>query len=64
MNDKDIRWIQRFANYRKALSRLSQAVDILSGQENGELDDLLTGKEPAAFPCPYLSIRTAYKGYG
>lgn len=41
MNDKDIRWIQRFANYRKALSRLSQAVDILSGQENGELDDLL-----------------------
>lgn len=41
MNDKDIRWIQRFANYRKALSRLSQAVDILSGQVNGELDDLL-----------------------
>jgi nucleotidyltransferase substrate binding protein (TIGR01987 family) len=28
MENKDIRWIQRFNNYRKALARLTEAVDI------------------------------------
>lgn len=44
MNDKkDIRWIQRFKNYRKALNRLTKAVNIVTEQINGdaEVDDLL-----------------------
>lgn len=43
--EKDIRWVQRFDNYRKALRRLKQAVQILSGKRVGEgedaVDDLL-----------------------
>lgn len=43
MDDKDIRWIQRFANYRKALFKLSQAVSIVSDwlYNDGDVDDLL-----------------------
>ena len=43
MKDMDIRWIQRFSNYRKALHRLAQAVQIVSSRldEDGEIDDLL-----------------------
>lgn len=44
MNDKkDIRWIQRFRNYRKALNRLTKAVNIVTEQINddAEVDDLL-----------------------
>lgn len=39
----EIRWVQRFSNYRKALARLSQAVDIVAGHLAGEsaLDELL-----------------------
>lgn len=41
--DKDIRWIQRLNNYRKALNRLTQAVIIVAGQMGSEedIDDLL-----------------------
>lgn len=28
MSDRDIRWIQRFNNYKKALARLTEAVDM------------------------------------
>jgi nucleotidyltransferase substrate binding protein (TIGR01987 family) len=28
MHDRDIRWIQRFNNYKKALARLTEAVDM------------------------------------
>jgi nucleotidyltransferase substrate binding protein (TIGR01987 family) len=43
MAEKDIRWIQRFNNYRKALEKFNQAVDIISNKlEWGEeIDDLL-----------------------
>jgi nucleotidyltransferase substrate binding protein (TIGR01987 family) len=43
MVEKDIRWIQRFNNYRKALEKFNQAVDIISNKlEWGEeIDDLL-----------------------
>ncbi len=39
----EIRWIQRFNNYRKALAKLAQAVKIVSGHldEDAELDELL-----------------------
>ena len=41
--ENDIRWIQRFENYRKALFRLKQAVNIISEKigEDEETDDLL-----------------------
>lgn len=41
--NKDIRWIQRFTNYRKALAKLSQAVAIIAGQHDGraDIDDLM-----------------------
>ena len=41
--NKDIRWIQRFSNYRKALAKLSQAVAIIAGQHDGrsDVDDLM-----------------------
>ena len=35
---KDIRWIQRFTNYRNALIKLSQAVSIVAGQQNAQAD--------------------------
>lgn len=43
MVERDIRWIQRFNNYRKALEKFNQAVDIISNKmEWGEeIDDLL-----------------------
>ncbi len=41
--NQDIRWVQRFSNYRKALSRLTQAVEIVSAQlyKDERVDDLL-----------------------
>ena len=43
MVEKDIRWIQRFNNYRRALKKFNQAVDIISNKlEWGEeIDELL-----------------------
>ena len=40
---QDVRWLQRFSNYRKALVKLGKAVDIISSQmeEDEEIDDLL-----------------------
>lgn len=43
-NDKqDVRWLQRFSNYRKALVKLSKAVDIVSSkmEEDEDIDELL-----------------------
>lgn len=43
MSQQDIRWKQRFSNYRKALDRLKQAVGIMSKQMelSDEIDELL-----------------------
>lgn len=43
MAQQNIRWQQRFANYRKALVKLTQAVNLLSKQTGGEtvVDELL-----------------------
>ncbi|SFH81552.1 hypothetical protein SAMN05192551_103144 [Tindallia magadiensis] len=35
---KDIRWIQRFQNYKKALSQLQQGVDLLMERELSNLE--------------------------
>lgn len=43
-NEKqDVRWLQRFSNYRKALAKLGKAVDIVSSQmeEDEDIDELL-----------------------
>lgn len=41
--DKDVRWLQRFSNYRKALDKLTNAVDIIDKKNcwGDEVDDLL-----------------------
>lgn len=41
MEDKDIRWIQRFGNYRKALLQLGKAVDIVSALKSRGDEDML-----------------------
>lgn len=43
MENKDIRWIQRFSNFRKALAKLSVAVGIVSEKMEREsaVDELL-----------------------
>ncbi len=42
MDNKDIRWVQRFSNYRNALTKLSQAIDIITNQNmDNDIDDLL-----------------------
>ena len=43
MEEKDVRWIQRFSNYRKALILLGKAVNIVSAVSNSSSDqnDLL-----------------------
>ena len=43
MEDKDVRWIQRFGNYRNALIQLGKAVNIVSAVSNSSSDqnDLL-----------------------
>lgn len=38
MDNKDIRWIQRFSNYRKALYQLKKAVDIISARVGNTTD--------------------------
>ena len=42
--DKDIRWLQRFSNYQKALSKLRQAVELFQEEMNfrTDVDELLT----------------------
>ena len=41
--EEDIRWLQRFSNYRKALSKLRQAIEIVAKKTDFEdgVDDLL-----------------------
>lgn len=43
MKNKDVRWVQRFANYRRALLKLSNAVDIIACKTDldQDVDDLL-----------------------
>lgn len=42
-NMQDVRWLQRFSNYRKALAKLGKAVDIVSSQmeKDEDIDELL-----------------------
>jgi len=41
--EEDVRWIQRFINYRKALLKLSQAVNLIANSFNNDkgVDELL-----------------------
>lgn len=43
MEEKDIRWVQRFINYRKALFKMTQAVRLVSENidRDDDIDDLL-----------------------
>ncbi len=39
MEDKDVRWIQRFDNYTKALSRLQSAIELANDRGLSELEE-------------------------
>ena len=41
MEEKDIRWVQRFSNYRKALAQLGKAVGIVSELKGRGDEDML-----------------------
>ncbi|MDE6716863.1 MAG: nucleotidyltransferase substrate binding protein [Muribaculaceae bacterium] len=41
--EQDIRWLQRFGNYRKALKRLEEAITIISNTRSDTLDLLKEG---------------------
>ena len=41
MEEKDIRWVQRFSNYRKALIQLGKAVNIVSDLKSRGDEDML-----------------------
>ncbi|SHI62596.1 nucleotidyltransferase substrate binding protein, HI0074 family [Geosporobacter subterraneus DSM 17957] len=38
MEDKDIRWIQRFSNYKKALNQLEEAVELMKIRDLSRLE--------------------------
>lgn len=71
IKEKDIRWVQRFNNYRKALYRLTQAVRIVSEQinEDNEVDDLLKEGLIQRFEythelaCKVMKDYAEYQGY-
>ena len=37
MDNKDIRWVQRFSNYQKALKQLKEAVNLMETREGFQL---------------------------
>lgn len=67
MNRKDIRWIQRFENYKKALARLTDAIRL---QEERKLSDLeeqgLIQAFEFTFDMAWKTVRdyVVEKGYG
>lgn len=58
MSKKDIRWIQRFHNYRKALARLNQAIALSKERELSDLEQqgLIQGFE-FTFDMAWKSLR-------
>lgn len=38
MENKDIRWVQRFSNYQKALNQLKEAVDLMTTRDLSNLE--------------------------
>jgi nucleotidyltransferase substrate binding protein (TIGR01987 family) len=38
MDNKDIRWVQRFSNYQKALKQLKEAVDLMETRDLSNLE--------------------------
>lgn len=38
MTEKDIRWVQRFSNYQKALRQLEEAVDLMKTRDLSQLE--------------------------
>jgi nucleotidyltransferase substrate binding protein (TIGR01987 family) len=63
--EKDIRWIQRFNNYQKALMNLSEAVDLASERELSKLEKqgLIQAFE-IVYELSWNTIRDFYKSQG
>lgn len=41
MNEDDIRWLQRFSNYRKALKKFEEAIEVIKNNRDSLILDLL-----------------------
>jgi len=63
--EKDIRWIQRFNNYQKALKNLSEAVELASERELSKLEKqgLIQAFE-IVYELSWNTIRDFYKAQG
>ena len=63
--EKDIRWIQRFNNYQKALINLSEAVELASERELSKLEKqgLIQAFE-IVYELSWNTIRDFYKSQG
>ena len=44
MTEQDVRWLQRFSNYRKALGQLTEGIDLAGSRELSLLHDKMTGE--------------------
>ena len=63
--EKDIRWVQRFNNYQKALKNLSEAVELASERELSKLEKqgLIQAFE-IVYELSWNTIRDFYKSQG
>ena len=63
--EKDIRWVQRFNNYKKALKNLSEAVELASERELSKLEKqgLIQAFE-IVYELSWNTIRDFYKSQG
>ena len=60
MNAQDIRWVQRFSNYQRALRRLEQAVELATDRE---LSDLEKDGVIHAFKYTFQLVSTTLQDY-
>jgi len=63
--EQDIRWLQRFENYKKALKNLTEAVEIHSERELSKLEEqgLIKAFE-LVHELSWLTIKDYYQGQG
>jgi nucleotidyltransferase substrate binding protein (TIGR01987 family) len=63
--DKDIRWEQRFSNYRKALNKLSEAIQYIQNEfiELGVLDEIIKEGLIQRFEYTYEMAWNVMKDY-
>lgn len=63
--EQDIRWLQRFENYKKALKNLTEAVELHSERELSKLEEQgLIKSFELVHELSWLTIKDYYQGQG